>query len=45
LLADQGGVRQAFLVLLLAFLLILPPLARLFVRNCQREKLGEGVSL
>jgi predicted MFS family arabinose efflux permease len=43
-LADQGGVRQAFLVLLAAFLLILPPLARLFVRNCQRESRGENLS-
>lgn len=38
LLADQGGVRQAFLVLLAAFLLILPPLARLFVHNLSMRK-------
>ncbi|MDD2734076.1 MAG: MFS transporter [Desulfuromonadaceae bacterium] len=32
-LADRGGVRQAFLYLLLGFLVVLPPLAYLFFRN------------
>jgi MFS family permease len=33
MLADKGGVRQVFLVLLYAFLITLPPLAWLFFRN------------
>jgi cyanate permease len=33
LLADRGGIRQAFLVLLAGFLVLLPPLALLFIRT------------
>ena len=33
MLADRGGVRQAFLILLFAFLIILPPLVFLFFRS------------
>ena len=33
MLADKGGVRQAFQYLLIGFLVILPPLAWLFMRN------------
>lgn len=37
-LADAGGVRHAFHVLLYAFLIILPPLAVLFLRNGRNGK-------
>ena len=37
MLADKMGVQQAFYLLLYAFLIILPPLAWLFLRN-----LGQG---
>ena len=40
MLADRGGVRQAFLFLLFAFLLVLPPLVFLFFRNISKEKQG-----
>jgi MFS family permease len=36
MLADKGGVRQAFLFLLFAFLIVLPPLMFLFFRNLQK---------
>lgn len=38
MLADKGGVRQAFLYLLGAFLLVLPPLVWLFFRSIPKEK-------
>jgi MFS family permease len=37
MLADRAGVSQAFHYLLYAFLIILPPLAFLFLRNLPRE--------
>ena len=38
MLADRGGVRQAFLFLLYAFMLVLPPLAWLFFRTLPKGK-------
>jgi len=38
MLADRAGIGRAFLYLLYAFLIILPPLAFLFFRNLPKEK-------
>jgi MFS family permease len=40
MLADRGGVRQAFLFLLYAFLIVLPPLVFLFLRTLPKGKQG-----
>jgi MFS family permease len=40
MLADRGGVRQAFQYLLLGFIVVLPPLAFLFFRNLPKGKQG-----
>ena len=40
LLADRVGVRQAFYILLYALLIILPPLAFLFIRTLPKGKQG-----
>ncbi len=41
-LADSGGVREAFQLLTYAFLLVLPPLSVLFLRNLSREPYRQG---
>ena len=41
MLADRAGVQQAFRLLFFAFLLVLPPLSFLFLRNLPRKE-GEG---
>jgi len=38
MLADKGGVRQAFLYMLIFFLVVLPPLAWLFIRNLPKRQ-------
>ncbi|HIJ86330.1 MAG TPA: MFS transporter [Desulfuromonadales bacterium] len=40
MLADKDGVRQAFLFLLIGFLVVLPPLVFLFFRHLPRGKQG-----
>jgi MFS family permease len=40
MLADKGGVSQAFYYLLFAFLIVLPPLVFLFFRNLPKVKQG-----
>ena len=42
MLADAAGVRQAFHLLFYAFLIVLPPLCYLFLRNLPREGRGVG---
>jgi hypothetical protein len=37
-LADRAGVSQAFHYLLYGFLILLPPLAYLFLRNLPKER-------
>jgi hypothetical protein len=40
MLADRSGVSQAFIYLLYAFLIILPPLTYLFLRHLPKENQG-----
>ncbi|RNC64343.1 MAG: MFS transporter, partial [Desulfuromonadales bacterium] len=40
MLADAAGVRQAFHLLFCGFMIVLPPLAVLFIRNLSREGRG-----